>query len=602
MFGALVGLKTEEEPNEDDGPWLLEDTITLPSQYKYRKKRLPDWRKAHDFTQPRLVKSTSMLGAIKDDVGAFLFGPAQLSAAAKAWERRKRKKLQKEKLHKERMEFAALTLPRFAERMAEMRDARLLAWAKVLAQELFKAWRVRAHQRACVRRMMGKNIDERLTEMIQSWRQTTCTIIAYKRIRNRSRRLNLLDRFKPWQRFTVLMRKKRRYAYAVFRSSVVWERNQLIMGNIMKVWFKFSHKKAVVKRTVRRMQMRRAWPAFNSWHILAVRSRRVKQMLRRHFLQLKETTFLRFKQYMVKVKKERRRKLKQFAARMKSSRLLPGWNIWYALHSKHKVAKFVQARYRGIRSRRSTASYRKALVHQEVLRRSIEQEEMDRRMKSVHLQIRKERRRCKGYYNATKGEVKSNHREAMSTVRSRGKEKNVESVYHAIFSSFCMDPRYVDPDFDQAFEVVPLSSLPFVLKECGIKKMSKVRYEVFVNRCNFISQDAISFKEFIAGLKSFDLLPKKMGFGLRGQLKWRGFTGQMYRNAARVKVDHKIFSALKRRYLRDIRGSGNSPTMPKFQCPHCLNGYLLYTELFDHLGSAPNGCPALIEGDAQNDE
>ena len=94
MFGALVGLKTEEEPNEDDGPWLLEDTITLPSQYKYRKKRLPDWRKAHDFTQPRLVKSTSMLGAIKDDVGAFLFGPAQLSAAAKAWERRKRKKLQ----------------------------------------------------------------------------------------------------------------------------------------------------------------------------------------------------------------------------------------------------------------------------------------------------------------------------------------------------------------------------------------------------------------------------------------------------------------------------------------------------------------------------
>jgi len=54
MFGALVGLKTEEEPNEDDGPWLLEDTITLPSQYKYRKKRLPDWRKAHDFTHAKV--------------------------------------------------------------------------------------------------------------------------------------------------------------------------------------------------------------------------------------------------------------------------------------------------------------------------------------------------------------------------------------------------------------------------------------------------------------------------------------------------------------------------------------------------------------------
>ena len=44
------------------------------------------------------------------------------------------------------MEFAALTLPRFAERMAQIREERLLRQAKILAEQLFQGWRVFARQ------------------------------------------------------------------------------------------------------------------------------------------------------------------------------------------------------------------------------------------------------------------------------------------------------------------------------------------------------------------------------------------------------------------------------------------------------------------------
>ena len=80
----------------------------------------------------------------------------------------------------ERMEFAALTLPRFAERMAQIREERLLRQAKILAEQLFKGWRVFARQQRIVRTMFGKTIKERLKEMLREWRHTAKIIRHFR--------------------------------------------------------------------------------------------------------------------------------------------------------------------------------------------------------------------------------------------------------------------------------------------------------------------------------------------------------------------------------------------------------------------------------------
>ena len=245
-LSAMLGMKSVsgvvEDEHSPEKPNLL-NSIVLPSQIKYnsryrKRKRKDTWRKYHDA--PKLkdrlgLRARSQLDIVKDNTASFLWGPAQLSVAAKAWERRQQEKKRLAKLHRERMEFAALTLPRFAERMAQIREERLLRQAKILAEQLFQGWRVFARQQRIVRTMFGKTINERLKEMLREWRHTAKTMRHFRNMVRRSNKSTLLSIISPWKRYTKYIIKRRRYMYAVYISSNVYEKNMSTVANIMHV-------------------------------------------------------------------------------------------------------------------------------------------------------------------------------------------------------------------------------------------------------------------------------------------------------------------------------------------------------------------------------
>ena len=590
---AVLGMKSpacnraEMEPVSSDGD------VIRPNQRKYRKTNLPDWRKAHNSNRLRLLRSGSMLEAIHDDVQSFVFGPPKLSAAARAWEHSKKQQLLKEKLHRERMEFAALTLPRFAERMAEIRETRLIAWARVLAKELFVAWKKRSYQRVMVKRMMGKAIEERLAEMMHSWKHTAKTIRAFRNMKNRGRLQNLQSRIMPWYRFMIAMRKKRRYAYAVFRATVIYERNQYVVGTIHKAWFVWAHRRSLTKKAVYRMRMSAAWQSFHSWKLFVERARQVKRMLRRYLSRLERSTFERFAEYLKMKKKERRRKIKLFASRMKTSRMLPSWNGWYSLHCMHKVAKFVQSAFRGHRSREITTAMRAELLAAEKERSRIEEEEYAARISDCRRLHRKRLRQrdTRVYYRHAKLALQRTHTETLAMLRGTGRENDTRESFHAIFKSFCHDPRRFQ---EKKFEVVDVHILRHVCAECGFR-MSKKRFEIFVHRCNFLALDAIGFDEFFKGLQQMNLLSSKeerLPFSRRVSMAVRRKTGLVFHHSASLKAKNYVMSEIKRDILTEIRSVQSMK--PLHHCPHCMRGYVFYTELFDHLEDAPHGCQALL--------
>lgn len=245
-LSAMLGMKSGSGIVEDEhsaGMPNLSNNIVLPSQIKYnsryrKRKRKDAWRKYHNA--PKLkdrlgLRARSQLDIVKDNTASFLWGPAQLSVAAKAWERRQQEKKRLAQLHRERMEFAALTLPRFAERMAQIREERLLRQAKILAEQLFQGWRVFARQQRIVRTMFGKTINERLKEMLREWRHTAKTMRHFRNMVRRSNKSTLLSIISPWKRYTKYIIKRRRYMYAVYISSNVYEKNMSTVANIMHV-------------------------------------------------------------------------------------------------------------------------------------------------------------------------------------------------------------------------------------------------------------------------------------------------------------------------------------------------------------------------------
>ena len=115
-LSSMLGMKTGDpvKPAIVMEPQSMLTKVVLPSQIKYkfkyrniRNKRKLDgsWRKYHDIDRLEnrvKLRASSQLGVIKDDAASFLWGPAQLSAAAIAWDKRQKEKKRLAQLHRER--------------------------------------------------------------------------------------------------------------------------------------------------------------------------------------------------------------------------------------------------------------------------------------------------------------------------------------------------------------------------------------------------------------------------------------------------------------------------------------------------------------------
>jgi hypothetical protein len=97
-------------------------------------------------------------------------------------------------------------------------------------------------------------------------------------------------------------------------------------------------------------------------------------MLKRHLGNIEIYYFQCWYNGIKNIKRDRAKKLKQFAARIKANRLLPGWNAWIYLHSIHKIARYCQSHFRGNRSRSKTYPYIKNLIAKEKDRAKLEED------------------------------------------------------------------------------------------------------------------------------------------------------------------------------------------------------------------------------------
>eukprot|EP00943_MAST-04B_sp_MAST-4B-sp1_P003082 g3082.t1 len=508
--------------------------------------------------------------------------------------------------------FSALTLPRFAERMAQIREERLLALAKTLATNLFANWKVYSKQKRIVRVMFGKNINQRLTEMIREWKHTAKTIRHFKNMVRRSNKQNIISMFDPWKKYTKYAIKKRRYAYAVYIASNVCEKNLTRAANVMHKWFEYAHKRILLRKSIRRIQLKIVWPSFNSWNVYTTRRIKVKLMLKRHLGNIKIYYFHCWAECIQNIKKNRRRKLKQFAARMKASRLLPSWNAWIYLHSIHKIAKYCQSHYRGNKSRKITDPYIQNLMQTEEQRAKAEQTYLAAKLKNVHwkyylrphirsayrVNIRERRLKFTERDKAIKLAVKTNliANAKNNKANKECKQKIIDYVrlsLRNIFTTFIMDSRH---GIDTKYNVVSIKHLKILLKECGFI-LSKVRYEVFKNRIGINNtaskvKETISFDEFYDGLCQMNLVPKSFNFYTKSVYAYRHYTGARYKKASRLLKRRMAISQMKKDLL--VKHRLSTGIQPLHVCQYCCKGFLLYTALHKHHKHAPDGCEALI--------
>ena len=325
-------------------------------------------------------------------------------------------------------------------------------------------------------------------------------------------------------------------------------------------------------------------------------------MLKRHLGRVEAYYFQCWYVGIKKIKRNRAKKLKQFAARMKASRLLPGWNAWIYLHSIHKIARYCQSHFRGNRSRSKTNAYIKNLISKEHERAKLEEEFLAKKMKKLHWKYYMNRSARAAYRRVKDSRyLKYIERDkAIKIVTKKNMERNetarfedideVRLVLQNIFTTFIMDPRH---QHGAKFEVVAKSHVKIVLRECGFK-MSKIRYEIFMNRLglNDGKKNNVSFDEFFNSLLKMNLISAKFGLYNRSVRAYRHYSGSRYATAARLYRHQMAQSQQIKNLLEQYRALPGR--QPLHHCEYCHKGFLLYTALHRHKQLAPEGCKPLL--------
>eukprot|EP00944_MAST-04C_sp_MAST-4C-sp1_P011069 g11069.t1 len=166
----------------------------------------------------------------------------------------------------------------------------------------------------------------------------------------------------------------------------------------------------------------------------------------------------------------------------------------------------------------------------------------------------------------------------------------VRLVLKNIFTTFVMDPRHQN---GAKFEVIAKPHVKTVLNECGIK-ISKVRYEIFMNRLglNNGSKNNVSFDEFFDALLKMNLISAKFSLYNRSIRAYKHYSGSRYATAARLFRRQMVWSQQMKNLLEQYRAS--TGRQPLHKCEYCHKGFLLYTSLQKHKKMAPEGCRPLI--------